>query len=353
LIKQSYELVDKLNTLASSANRVRAFPELLAGEQQALSILNKISRSRLDLVRALDAEEDAELSGEIAKVRTERRALMTQIAGLPVDSNDFMVRDQQGSKQWNTVSQELTQQSFEVDKLNAVINGLRRMLKQDAQQGMLRDPATLKRFADELEANENDLKARQKEIAVLRKQIDLGRLQVGLGDSRFQKDASARARFRDLVELEVKFAAAGQAGSKASAFAQRAQGALPGARVVEDKATAAFLQLDKEVEKRIVELRGKVAAEQTKIAGYEQRLAVLDGEAKELVGKVAKRNLELVRDKIRNVVLRADVGLTEQAWEVREEELYRVRTLQTERARQEQALDDELREVLDDSGDKK
>ena len=50
-------------------------------------------------------------------------------------------------------------------------------------------------------------------------------------------------------------------------------------------------------------------------------------------------------------VLRADVGITEQAWEVREEELERVHNLQTERAREEQLLDEELREVLDDTGE--
>ena len=43
------------------------------------------------------------------------------------------------------------------------------------------------------------------------------------------------------------------------------------------------------------------------------------------------------------------VGITEQAWEVREEELARVHNLQTERAREEQLLDEELREVLDDA----
>ena len=58
----------------------------------------------------------------------------------------------------------------------------------------------------------------------------------------------------------------------------------------------------------------------------------------------------LVRDKLRGIVLRADVGITEQAWEVREEELDRVRSLQGERAREEQLLDEELKEVLDDDG---
>ncbi len=72
------------------------------------------------------------------------------------------------------------------------------------------------------------------------------------------------------------------------------------------------------------------------------QLGALDSEARDLVGQVAERNFSLVRDKIRGIVLRADVGITEQAWEVREEELERVRNLQTERAREEQLLDEEL-----------
>jgi len=45
------------------------------------------------------------------------------------------------------------------------------------------------------------------------------------------------------------------------------------------------------------------------------------------------------------------VGITEEAWEVREEQLTRVRRLKVERARSEQRLQEELDEVLDDSGD--
>jgi hypothetical protein len=63
------------------------------------------------------------------------------------------------------------------------------------------------------------------------------------------------------------------------------------------------------------------------------------------------RNFQLVRDRLANIVLRADVGVTEQAWELREEELTRVKNLQLERSRSEQQLNEELREVLDDMGE--
>jgi hypothetical protein len=70
-----------------------------------------------------------------------------------------------------------------------------------------------------------------------------------------------------------------------------------------------------------------------------------------VVGQVAMRNFGLVRDRLKNIVLRADVGVTEEAWEVREEQQTRVRNLLSERARSERLLDEELREVLDDASD--
>ncbi len=88
-----------------------------------------------------------------------------------------------------------------------------------------------------------------------------------------------------------------------------------------------------------------------KLAEYSRTLEGLDSEGRLVVGQVAMRNFQLVRDRLKNIVLRADVGVTEEAWELREEQLTRVRNLQLERSRSEQQLNEELREVLDDMGE--
>jgi tetratricopeptide (TPR) repeat protein len=351
LIKQSYVLIDKLTAITDAANRVRAFPELAAGEEKAIGLINRISKARLELARGLDDEEPGDLSGEIGNVRTQRRQLMGTVGALPTNSAEFNDRDVQGMKQWNTVSQELSRRNLEIDQLQATINGLRRMLREDAQKGVTRDPNAIQRFNAELDANERDLKLFQQQAAELRKQIEFGRFQVGIGDSRYQNDAQARVQFRDLLEREVQLAAQGQAGSSAQRYATQIQGTLTQARVVEDRLVAAFAQMEAQVASKIGELKGKIEGERTKIVGYSQQLDALDAESRDLVGQVARRNFEFVRDKLRSIVLRADVGITEQAWEVREEQLDRVHNLQAERARQERLLDEELREVLDDAGE--
>lgn len=350
LLRDSYQLIDKLTVILSAANRVRAFPELAAGEQTALSLLNRLSKMRLTIAKGLDDEEPDSLGGEIGQARTERRAAMGTVAALPISSGEFAERDYVGTRQWNTVSQDLTRRTVEVDYLNATVNGLRRMLKDD---GVTRSPADIERFQAELDENERILKQRQTEIADLRRLIEIGRAQIGIGDGRYQNDATARASFRSALEREVGLAAQGQGGDDARKYAARIKPALDQAGVVEDRLVAQFAEIEQQVARRITEVQAKVDAEKVKIDQYNYQLGALDVEAHGLVGEVARRNFGVVRDKLRNIVLRADVGITEQAWEVREEELDRVHNLQTERAREEQTLDDELREVLDDEADAK
>jgi tetratricopeptide (TPR) repeat protein len=352
LLKKSNELVEKLTVLTNAANRVRAFPELEAGEERALGLLNQVSRARLEIARGLDDDEKEPVASDLAQVRQQRRALMGAVGDMPTTSGEFDARDRSGRAQWNEVSQQLSNRNLEIDQLQAIVNGLRRMLHDDAQKGVARDPSSVTRFQAELDQNEHDLKVFHQEADELRKQINFGRAQVGLGDSRYQNDATARAQFRDLLDREVQLAVAGQGGPKVQGYAQRVQPLLMQGRAEEDKLTQAFDALETQVAARTTELRAKIDAERANLANYTAQLDGLDNGpngAHDLVGHVAERNFGMVRDKLRGIVLRADVGITEQAWEVREEEMARVHNLQTERAREEQLLDEELREVLDDS----
>ena len=79
LIRQSQRLIEKLMALTNASNRVRAFPELLAGETKALGLLNRLTRARLELAHGLDGVEPEDLGGEAGQARTERRRLMNVV----------------------------------------------------------------------------------------------------------------------------------------------------------------------------------------------------------------------------------------------------------------------------------
>ncbi len=351
LIKQSNEIIEKLNAILSSPNRVRAFPELKAGEEKALSLLNRIGLARLALGQGMDEVDDGALSGEIGGVRARRRALEKRLGVIPVTDADFQDREAQALKQWNTVSQALQRLTLQVDTLQATINGLRRVLREGPQSGVVRDPSSVSRFEEELKQNEHDIALYRGQMEALRKMVSAGRVQVGFGDQRFVEDDQVRKAYAEALTRETQLAAQGAGGVKLQGYAQRLVPLLASAADSDAKVEAAMADLERRVAKKSQEFRDTVARETTAMVGYQVRLDELDGQARGVVGEVAMRNFGLVRDRLKNIVLRADVGITEEAWEVREEQMTRVRNLQVERARTDRTLKEELNEVLDDSGD--
>ena len=349
LIRQSQILVSKLRVILTSPARVRAFPELKAGDERALSLLNRITQARLTIAQGLDDAERSDVSGDLAAARDRRRELQKRVKQMPVSDADFTERETSAQRQWNKVGQKLQQLQLEVDQLQAIVNGLRRMITEGQVSG--KDAASVAQWKAELEQNERDLRQYKDILALTRRQLDLGRVQVGYGDSRFEEDEQVRVAFRQALQEELRLVVGGAGGSSAQAYAGRVGGVMSTAETSEAKLIAMRKDIDTEVSKKVGEVQTVLEKEASAIAGYEQRLGSLDQESRIVVGQVAMRNFGLVRDKLRGLVMRADVGTVDQAWEVREEQMTRVRNLQIERVREEQLLQQELREVLDDQTD--
>lgn len=348
LVRSSRRLAAKLNAVLSVSTRIKAFPEIVARMQQTLSLMNRSSRARATLAEGLD-DVASDARGQLVEVRRERRALMRRMGWLPVNDGDFARRDEAGNRQWNAVSQSLQQMILEADRLNAKVNGLKRVLREADQHGVTSETASRERFRMELEANERDLANYRQRIQQYRDAIELGRAQVGFGDQRYVEDDDARRRFRELFAREVSLCASGQDGEAAASYARNIQPLLSRADVIEMRLEGQARSYEEQAKVQADELTRKVGAELGSVETYAQNLDGLDQQARLLVGEIAMKNFALVRDRLKSIVLRADVGIVQEAWEVREEQRVRVRNLQRERAREEQSLNDELREVLDDA----
>jgi len=351
LIKNSRKLASKLSAVLAVSSRVKAFPEIQVQLQQVLSLSNKLARARGTLAEGIDDVANSSVSGELATIRTERRTLMKRLGWMPVSEGEFIRRDESGDTQWSKASQALQELTVEADKLNAIVNGLHRVMNEADKHGVTSDPQSRARFQLEIEANERDLVTYHKKIEEFRSAIEVGKAQIGFGDQRYIDDQDVRKRFRELLAREVALLAAGQDSSDAASYAKSIQPLL--ARADNDD-VALDVQRAK-YEQQAIELanglRDKISQEIALIEGYAQNLDGLDQQARLLVGEIAMKNFSLVRDRLKSIVLRADVGIVQEAWEVREEQALRVRNLQRERAREEQTLNDELREVLDDAED--
>jgi hypothetical protein len=181
--------------------------------------------------------------------------------------------------------------------------------------------------------------------------VETGRVQIGFGDRRFVEDEHARRRFSELLDKELLLIEQTRPSEDSFVFGRSVVPMLIEARSLEQTLLERVNALQASVATESQQLQRLVDEESGQIDQYTQRLDALDQHARLLVGEVAMRSFGNVRDHLKGIVLRADVGIVQQAWELREEQQTRLQGLQRQRAVEEQNLDDELREVFDDAGE--
>lgn len=345
LERRGRQLANKLDAVLGAPSRARAFPKLEAALQKAYGLTNQLMQARRAVALGFEDVDNASHRGELRQVRASRRALMAAVARLPVTSSDFATRREASSGQWNRVSQAIQRVTLEADNLQAVINGLLRVLKEGSAYGVTNDVSRRKRYRAQVEANERDLEVYRERIAAYREEVERGKVQVGLGDSRFAEEEAVREQFRHFQAREIALLRAG--GGEVADYLGSLDGTMSLISELESKLQSTEVQLDDQVRRGAIELRGRVRAESDKLRAYTQQLDALDQHGRTLLGEVAMKNFSQVSERLKGIVLRADVGMVQQAWEDREEQRRRLRDLQRTRAVAAQQIDAEAREVLD------
>jgi tetratricopeptide (TPR) repeat protein len=347
LLRGARQLAGKLSALLAAPSRAQAFPELKAAMVKTLGLANQLGQARRWIALGFDDVASGDLSEALAAARRARQALMGRVASAPVTPADFLRREEQGQERWNQLSQTLQRATLETDKLQAVINGLRQVLDTGAEHG---SAASRARLQFEVEGQQRELAAYRARIDAYRQDVDHGRVQLGLGDVRYVEDERARREFRDLLGREVDLLAGGQGDEDSRDYARSVAPLLAEMTALESRLDGIMRSLDAKVSEGADELSRLVADERERIAAYSQQLDALEESARLLVGQVAMDNFAGVRERLRGIILRADVGIVQQAWELREEQQARLKGLQRRRAVEEQNLENELREVVEDMG---
>lgn len=341
LVRDTAALIDRLNAVLNSPNRISAFADL--AEQRRLSVAqrNKAARVRRQLIAA-DAVGAA--SGELAEARAERRRLEALLDNLPTNDGDFEARNERLLNRYRELGREA--RNLEVDLL-----GIEARIT--ATTRYMNDTASARENAEGMASLTSELRAQQDAVAVYRAQIadihtllERARLQVGIGDERYARDGRNREAYARAVEREralLRESGAGARVAQSDALFARL------ARVDEILDTKDRL-IDEVVNERAAEIRAVIDEETLKVEGYRNQLAALEGQTVDVVGEVTLANFTQVRQRFYDLVLRADVGRVDVAWAQREEHRARVEMLTRERTRDMQALDDEFREIMDEGG---
>ena len=350
MVDEATEKAEMLQYVLQSPARAKAFPELLAALRLTTVLLNGLSQVRWVLAGALDQLETGPLSDELRTVSNARRALMARIDALPTDAAALARRENVVLRRWDRLARDLDWLKLQIDSLDVLAERLQNVARNPDEYKVEIGKEKIDELVRALSETRRDNEQFEQTIENFKKLIDVKRVQVGIGDEAAEADALLRTEFRELLEREVQLAAAGQGGDKLLVYAQSIMPMMAETDGAETKLIAIYQTLDAQSAERAAVLAQFVREEAERMAALSRELAAVDQGARATVGGLARERIAAVGRELKGIVLRADMGNAQQAWEARERARDQLIAMQRERARLEQRLNAELREVMEDAG---
>lgn len=336
LVRETSELVERLGAALAQPNRIAVFPDLRIQVERATALRNRIARTRRDLMRVLEAR-DANAARAVADLRGEMQVLERFFDGMPINDADFAEFDDDVLSRYRRLGREIGRMEVELEGLEARIIAMERYLVDTEED---RNPEGVAAMRAELVTHRASVETYREQIRQLEIALEASRIQVGVGDARYERHDQLRR----------------QHGQLASQVMQRIGGTHPELARLFGRVDRVSQQLDERetqiralVEERTADIQRQLQEESERIGGYRDALTGLEQETEEVVGAVTYQNFRQVQNRFYDLVLRADVGRVDVAWSEREEHRMRIELLTRDRAQEMRTLDDEFREIMDET----
>ncbi|MFO0557226.1 MAG: tetratricopeptide repeat protein [Polyangiales bacterium] len=337
-IRESEDLIARLNARINSPSRANVFRELRDAREQTFQVYNRITQARAALAAALDQAGSGLNDGNLQGVITQRRSLDTSAARLPIDDAGVRRRDRAAENEFAAFGQEIQRNEQRVSNLEAMLAAMRRYIRDNPNP---RGNVDLTALNTEIAQHDAAIASYRARLSDLRRLISAGRAQVGVGDPRYQRDIEIAREYRDLLVRQMDLLRnAGRLPAEAASLFGRLDDAERRAQSFDQRVQAV-------VDQRITSVRNQVQEEERNVAGYRLRLADLERESADVVGRAVMQSISNVRLHFYRIVMRADLGLVDVAWEERENHNNRARILAEELNRESTALNDEFSEVIE------
>jgi len=335
---ETERLLRLIEAVIDGPSRVNAIPTIRSAMRRSQQLSNRLGQLRAKLLDIAQKKFGAG-DGELRALAAERQQLQTQLNALPTSDEEFQRREEKARAVYQHMRQELARNEIRIDRLVAMVIALERFIADPAYtEGA---PAqSIQALRDELNRHREGVDRMREELTKLREDVENARYQIGVGDNLDQSDAQLREKVRQICskERELLRSRGGEAGRRLDAVIGMVE-------ETEQTITSFRVAAEKEADRQIEDIRRQVRTEREHVKEYRTELSLLNDEAEEVVGGVTFENFSNVRKRFRNLILKADVGVIDVAWERKEEHKDRGMSFNKDRLAEIQSLDREFEEV--------
>ncbi len=347
-LREADELTGKLLGILESDQRMSFFPALQETQGSLLGYRNNLvtlSQRLLGVERDLVAEGLTDAArAELDRVLEERAELEPAYRALPQRKEEYEGRLRGMRDRMLALQQQAYRLSYDISSMRAQLNALRVWIGQNRE---LIPPGAIDEYRDRINQHEREVAEFEEVYERLEKTIAQEQAQITLTSEEEAAEDQVRARYSATLEREREIL---ETAGRLEAEAERMRVEVGRQREIIAGYNSELERFEKRLNALLAEraqgIRAEVRAERETLERHRQAIARVREEARRVVGEVAVGSLHEVKSRFENIVLRADVGIVDVAWALKEAQTHEISRRVAEQRRELQVLDQEFSEVL-------
>ncbi len=327
---------------------LETFPELQEANTRADAVDTALISAEAELVRvetrALEGVLTPDEQARLTEARNAREALERRFSTLPTTLKALEARRERMQRRVDEVDREAHRLAYELQSLQAIAASVRQWVE-DSRPQRQTPPDEEREFLLQLQAEVQTLTDLQAELATTRAKLADERNAV---DTSLAGERAIRLGYAESLRREhaVLREAEPRADSEAQSTLRRTQAVRHRLDGLRERVTTARTVLRERLENRGRVIREKVVAEQQLLQRYEEEVAAVSGDARMLVGRIAYDSIRRVRQTFYDLVLKADVGVVDVAFNEKQDKTTAIQTLSSQKDEALRELDAEFQDVL-------
>lgn len=329
---------------------LETFPELQEGYTRADAVDSALTRADDALVRLegyllKDLLTD-EQRKELDALRAQKVEIEKRFAALPTTQAEVESRKKRLQDRVDAADRAAFKLGNEIQAMYAAASAMQKWVE-DTRRQRKNTPEEETAFLGQLQREIQEVSALEKQLDSVRRTL---RDERETANTSVGGEGAIRTQYEDVLRREHDLLATAEArlDPQSTKVLERAHTVRTQIASVRGRVGSAKGQLRDQVTRRGQQIREKVLAEQKLLDSYNQEVASVSGDARNLVGRIAFDSFRRVRQQFYDLVLKADVGVVDVAFTRKQDRTENIQKLSQQKDRELRALDEEFKEVLKD-----
>jgi tetratricopeptide (TPR) repeat protein len=347
-IKDSEDLVARLERAVSGSNKVSIYPDLSSARTRSTEILNQtidVRRRFQADARALAANFlSAQDRAALEQIAGERGLLDQELKNLPMTQEAMRARAEDVKRQFEALDAQASQVNVLVQAMSAELVAIEQYYIHSRAEQKIR-PEELTQPVSQMK---EEITQTQELIEKLRNDIAEATQEATMAGAAGAGDRAATARLSDLLkrEQEILGRARGSMNPETAQQFDALMSVLTRSDTIQGQLLAFDGRLDGIAEGRLQSVRELLVTEKGNLQNVEGKLGSVVSEGQSVGGTLAEAMMSKATARFYDLTVQSDVGLVDVSWGIKDSKTQTVSKLINQQKLELQAVDDDFVPLL-------